>query len=299
MSKGKIVIIAAALFVLFGFKSDVEKVIHIIEAIGREWKENNIHLSGRAAVLMDRDTGDLIFSKNPYEKLFPASTTKILTALVVIEYGNLDDKIKVGKEVNMRKSDESAAGIYEGQVLSVRQLLSGLMLASGNDAARTLAIYTAKRINNDKALSNQEALIYFADEMNKKAHQLGTKNSHFVNPHGLHDPKHYTTAYDMAIIARAAMKNPYFSEIVSKNIYSDKTLTFQNRNKLIDEESDYFYKGANGIKTGHTSAAGYCLVSSAAKNERNLIAVVLNSSEQEIWNDSISLLDQGFSLAKK
>jgi serine-type D-Ala-D-Ala carboxypeptidase (penicillin-binding protein 5/6) len=251
-------------------------------------------IAGEAAVLINQDTGKILYSKNSEEQLYPASTTKILTALIVIEQGNLNDRVKVGKEVHMRESGESAAWIREGQVLTVRQLLAGLMLPSGNDAARTLAIYTAKRIKHSNGLTNEKALYYFAKEMNGKAKELGAKNSHFVNPHGLHDPNHFTTASDMGLIAKAAMSNPHFREIVSEKTYSDRTITFQNRNKLIDSQSQFYYQGANGIKTGYTDEAGYCLVSSASKNGKHMISVVLHSSETQIWKDSISLLDKGF-----
>lgn len=251
-------------------------------------------IKGEAALLLDLDSGKVIYAKNDNKRLFPASTTKILTGLLAVQYGNLNDQITVGKEINLKTAEESSAYLYEGQVLTLRELLAGLMLPSGNDAARTIAIYTAKKQMSNPHISEKKALDYFVAMMNKKAKEVGATDSHFMNPHGLHHPNHYSTAHDLAIIAREAMKNPHFKEVVSSKIYSDKVITFQNRNKLLDSSSPFYFEGANGIKTGFTDEAGYCLVSSAERNGKKLIAVVLKSTEKSIWNDSITLLTNGF-----
>jgi serine-type D-Ala-D-Ala carboxypeptidase (penicillin-binding protein 5/6) len=259
--------------------------------------DSDLSLTGEAAVLLDSESGKMLFSKNAEEVLYPASTTKILTALIAIQNGNLDEEIRVGQEAFMKTPGESSAGLREGQVLTLQQLLKGLMLPSGNDAARTIAIYIAKKVSGDQYLGEQEAINYFAEIMNRKAKKLGATHSHFVNPNGLHDLDHFSTANDLALIAREAMKNSTFKKTVSSHIYSDQTVAYNNRNKLLDTNSPYYYEGANGIKTGFTDEAGYCLVSSASRNGNELIVVVLKSSEENVWNDSISLLDQGFSSA--
>jgi serine-type D-Ala-D-Ala carboxypeptidase (penicillin-binding protein 5/6) len=256
--------------------------------------DSTLPLTGEAAVLMDGATGKVLFTKNAQETLYPASTTKILTALIAIKKGNLDEKIVVGKEALMKTAGESSAGLREGEVLTLRQLLEGLMLPSGNDAARTIAVYIAKKVSGDPDLSGQKAIDVFADIMNQESRKLGATHSHFVNPNGLHDPNHYTTANDLAIITKEAMKNSTFRKTVNSQIYSDQTIVYKNRNELLDTESPYYYKGANGIKTGFTDEAGYCLVSSASRNGNQFIAVILKSTKEDVWKDSIALLDKGF-----
>lgn len=250
-------------------------------------------LKGEAAILVDADRGAVLFAKNENKKMYPASTTKILTALVALEHGDLDEKILVGNEIHMREKGESISFIQEGQVLTLRQLIAGMLLPSGNDAARTIAVHIAKKTSGQD-LTNDKAIEFFTKLMNQKAKEIGAKHSHFVNPHGLHDPNHYTTAYDMAIIAKEAMNNQALIEIFSKNKYTDPTITFPNRNQLVDPTSKYYYQGANGIKTGYTEEAGYCLVSSAIRDGKTLIAVVLKSTETGVWKDSIALLNSGF-----
>ncbi|MED4205653.1 D-alanyl-D-alanine carboxypeptidase family protein [Neobacillus mesonae] len=257
-------------------------------------KEPITTIKGEAGVLMDVETGKVIYAKNENKKLFPASTTKMLTGLLAIKYGNLDDEITVGKEVKLKTTGESTAWLKEGQVLTLRELLAGLMLPSGNDAARTIAIYTAKRQMGNLHGSDEKALNYFVNMMNKEAKKLGAFDSHFMNPHGLHHTNHYSTAHDLGLIAKAAMKNSDFREIVSSKIYSDEAITFENRNQLLNSESPFYFEGANGIKTGFTDEAGYCLVSSAERNGKKVIAVVLNSDQNNVWSDSIALLKKGF-----
>ncbi|MCM3766730.1 D-alanyl-D-alanine carboxypeptidase family protein [Neobacillus niacini] len=258
----------------------------------QETDNRSIFIRGEAGLLLEMDSGKVLYEKNKHKRLFPASTTKILTALLAIENGNLDQQITVGKEVRVKTPGESTAWLREGQVLTLRELLAGLMLPSGNDAARTIAIYTAKTKGGQ--LSEEEALDYFVDMMNERAKKLGAENSHFMNPNGLHHPNHYSTAHDLGLIAKAAMANPAFKDIVSSKIFSDERITYQNRNQLLDDNGPFYFEGANGIKTGFTNEAGYCLVSSAERNGSRFIAVVLKSDKDNIWNDSISLLEKGF-----
>ena len=220
-----------------------------------------------------------ILSENNKDLKLPmASTTKILTALTVIE--NFD----VNQTVTVKKSSTNIEGssIYlkEGERLTVKELLYGLMLRSGNDSAECLAESLTSRDN-------------FIKLMNETAKKYGAFNSNFTNPHGLHDNNHYTTAYDLALITAGAMKNPIFKEIVSTkrvNI-SNETENYDrvliNKNKLLS-----FYEGANGVKTGYTKKAGRCLVSSANRKGMTVITVVLNSPQ--MWERSMELLDYSF-----
>ncbi|UQZ86688.1 D-alanyl-D-alanine carboxypeptidase DacB precursor [Paenibacillus konkukensis] len=254
-------------------------------------------IQGEAGLLMDEKTGKILFDKNENRRLYPASTTKIVTALVALEKAEPNERVTVGDEVDLRTADESTAGLKKGQKLSLRDLLSAMLLPSGNDAARTVARYIASK-ETGRSLSAEESIRYFASLMNDKAAQLGAVSSHFVNPHGLHDPQHYTTARDLAVIARAAMGVPEFRSIVSEAEHtvssSSARLVLANRNKLLQAGSDYYMRGANGIKTGFTDEAGYCLVASASRGGRELIAVVLKSTESDVWLDSQKLLEYGF-----
>lgn len=236
-------------------------------------------LSAQSAVLIDAQMGRVIYEHNAYEKGAPASTTKIMTALVAIENGNLDKKVKVSKKA--ASVEGSSIWLAEGEKMSLKNLLYGLMLSSGNDAATAIA----------ESVGGSEKK--FVRLMNKKAKEMGLKNTHFDNPHGLSSDEHYTTAYELALIAREALKNQLFANIVSTkkqtipwegHTYS-RSLT--NHNKLLN-----LYDGANGVKTGYTKASGRTLVSSATRDGVQLIAVTLNAPDD--WNDHKFLLDYGF-----
>lgn len=239
----------------------------------------SLPLAAECAVLMEAATGRVLYSHNCHARRYPASTTKILTALVVLENCRLDDVVTVPKEAV--GVEGSSIYLSLGERLTVEELLYGLMLRSGNDAATALAIHTAGNIDA------------FAVLMNKKAEELGCMDSSFVNPSGLPSTQHYTTAYDLGLIACAAMANSTFATIVST---TKKVIPWEGREYdrvLINENKMlYNYDGANGIKTGYTKAAGRCLVSSATKNGMTLVAVVLNS--QPMYADCSAMLDHGF-----
>ena len=230
-----------------------------------------------AAILIDKDSGYVLYDKNSDEKRYPASTTKIMTALITLENAeNLDELVEVTEEDFIGvASDASKAGFMVGEQVPVIDLLYGLMLPSGNEAANTLARYIGGSIEN------------FANMMNEKAKELGCKNTHFVNPNGLHDDNHYTTARDLAIITQEALKDETFALIVNT---AQKTLSETNMTPMRDGKplkvyttnmliySRYqpeYYTYAKGVKTGFTSQAGYCLVSTAIYKESQLISVVL------------------------
>lgn len=267
-----------------------------------------LNLDAEGAVLIEQETGKVLYEKNKDEKLYPASTTKILTALLAIENGNLDEIVTVGNEANLAPRDSSLACIDIGEQITLKDLLVGLLVSSGNDAALTIGAHIGRIVAGNPALPYNQALDKFYELMNKRAADLGATNSHFVNPHGYHNKDHYTTAYDLALIAREAMKHEAFREIVKityreypdwnevdKNDPSKKaTRYWVNKNRLLDEKSEYYYPYATGIKTGYTSYSGHCLVSSATKDGLSLIAVVLKSTRDGQWLDSIKLLEYGF-----
>ena len=231
-------------------------------------------LSAEKGIVLDANTGRVLFEKNADSQSLIASTTKIMTALVVCEHCNVLDRVRIPKEAV--GIEGSSMYLRFGEVLTVQELLYGLMLHSGNDAAVALAIYCGGTVEG------------FAQLMNDKARLLGMKNSHFVNPNGLDAPGHYSTARDLAVLAAYAMDNPIFRQTVSTKQVRIGERYLTNHNKLL-----WRVEGADGVKTGYTKAAGRILVSSATREGRRLICVTINAPDD--WNDHAALLEQGFS----
>lgn len=237
---------------------------------------NEIDISAQSGILMDAASGRVLYSFNSQEKLPMASTTKIMTALVAIENGYMEDIIKIKRE--WTGVEGSSIYLYEDEEISKKDLLYGLMLRSGNDAAVAIANYIGGDIDS------------FVEMMNNRSKKIGAINTNFVNPHGLEDNNHYTTAYDLALITKEALKLNTFREIVKTKTWvanRDKNNYFYNKNKTI-----WQYDGGDGIKTGYTQNSGRCLVSSATRKGMQLIAVVLN--DRNWFNDCYKLLDFGF-----
>lgn len=255
-------------------------------------------INAGGAILIEQNTGKVLFEKNGNSKMYPASTTKILTALVAIENGDLDEVITVGDEIGLMDPDGSRAWLRVGEKIKLSNLIMGLLLPSGNDAAYTIAVNIGRKISEDPSQSRDEAIKTFVNKMNERAKEIGANNSNFVNPHGIHNDDHYTTPYDLALIAREALKYDFFRQAVKNYTYegintSNEAHKWENTNKLLDKGSSSYYKYATGIKTGHTTPAGYCLVSSGSKDNMDVIAVVLNTSKENQFKDSITLLDHG------
>ena len=230
-------------------------------------------VSAKSAILMDCTTGRFLYSKEADRRSLIASTTKIMTALVVCEQCNVLDRVKIPREAV--GIEGSSMYLREGEVLTIQELLYGLMLHSGNDAAVALAIYCGGTVGG------------FVQLMNDKARCLGMYNTHFENPNGLDGVAHYSTARDLAVLAAYAMKNPIFEKIVSTKTVRVGERYLKNHNKLL-----WQLEGADGIKTGYTRAAGRILVSSASRNGRRLVAVTI--SDPNDWQDHIALLESGF-----
>lgn len=234
-------------------------------------------VAARSYIVIDADSGRIIGSRNADEKLPIASTTKIMTTILAIENaGNLERNIEV--PASCTGIEGSSLYLRPKQMVSVMDLLYGTMLRSGNDAAETLAAYAGR--------NSTEGFVYM---MNEKAAEIGAYNTNFVNPSGLHDDNHYSTAYDLAMISRYAMNNNLFKEISSSVKYSAKSLntTLYNKNKVV-----YQYPYGSGIKIGYTKAAGRCLVASAEKEGTEIIVVVLD--DQHWFNDSYAMFDWAF-----
>lgn len=255
-------------------------MLFVLMALGnRVGGQQDPSVLAESAALLDTFTGEFLYTKNEDAREYPASATKILTALIVIEAGDLDKMVKV--ELPDTKVEPSSLDLKPGEQYPRRQLLYGLLLKSANDVALALA--------RDDAGSVEA----FVEKMNRRAVELGAASGHFTNPHGLHDPDHYTTAHDLAVIARAAMQQPFLREIVSTIYYTWKspsggTDQLRNHNRLLRH-----FAGCNGLKTGYTRAAQQVLVSSALREGHEVISVVLHTNKPGIWDDSKTLLTYG------
>ncbi|MET0015863.1 serine hydrolase [Oscillibacter sp.] len=233
-----------------------------------------VSISATAAVLMDVDSGRVLYAQNEDTKMLIASTTKIMTALVALENGDLNSTVKISAEA--ANTEGSSMYLKAGEKLKLETLLYGLMLCSGNDAAVAVAQGVAG--STDK----------FVKLMNEKAKALGMTHTSFANPNGLDDDKHYSTAKDMAVLACAAMNNETFSRIVSTRTVTVGGRTLSNHNKLLS-----YVDGCIGLKTGYTKAAGRTLVSCVRRNGQRLVAVTLQDGND--WADHAALYDYGFS----
>jgi len=260
-------------------------------------------VKARCAIVMDAATGGILYAKNPDLPAYPASTAKILTGLIAAEECDPEEWITVGPEIRFAPRDSSRAGLRLGDRIRMEDLIRGLMLPSGNDAAYVLAVRVGRSRFPGLSPAPKAAVARFVDMMNERARRIGAKQSRFTSPDGYHDSRQVTTARDLALIAREAMAHPLFRKIVGSSISIPdpayrtgrrQAWAWENRNKLLDASSPYHYDGSTGIKTGHTTEAGYCLASSACRAGRELISIVLNSTEAGVWTDSAALLDFGF-----
>ena len=250
------------------------------------------HLNAVSAILIEADTGEVIYEKNPDAMMYPASTTKIMTIwLALTMTDDYEQKFTVSANAVNIAPDESSAKLAAGEEVRLIDLMYAAMLVSGNDAATAIAEGLCGSVEN------------FAAYMNQAAMALGCTATHFVNANGLHDENHFSTARDLALIARVAMQNETFRRIVSAtgytlpkdNIYRSRELVTGNR-FLLPEEKKCYYAYGTGLKTGTTTAAGRCFVASASKDGVNLISVVLGAStDTDRYTDSIRLMDYGFS----
>lgn len=238
-------------------------------------------LIGETYILMDVKTGQVLYEKDAQKKMDPASTTKIMTAIVALEKGGLEDIITVGAKPPT--AEGSNINLREGEKLTLEQMLNGLLLNSGNDSALAIAEHIGGSVPA------------FTKLMNQKAREIGAEDTNYVNPHGLTDKNHKTTAYDLALISRYALLNlPKFREIVSTKY--KEIPNFNNSNRQLENTNRLLWscEGADGVKTGYTSAAGRNLVASATRDGWQLLALVLKSGWDDIWCDAESLLDYGF-----
>ena len=258
------------------------------------------HVAAKAALLIDRSSGKVIYEQNADERLYPASLTKIMTCLVALEKGNLSDIVEVHESAFYDISDDSSqAGLMVGERMTLENLLYCMMIVSGNEACNVIAEHIAGSVQA------------FVRMMNERAYELGCRDTHFSNPHGLHDDNHYTTARDLAIITEAALKSQNFCQIVElyeytlpeTNLSPERKLKTTNMLIYKSSSNPLYYSRAHGIKTGYTSRAGRCIISEGISGEMDLLAVVMgaNTSIQdngdllmESFTECRALFDYGF-----
>ena len=270
------------------FCDDIQETPKEDTSISLDFQENlltNVQpddLSAQYVYALDSSNGQILFDKNSTSKCYPASTTKILTSIVAIESINLDTTFTVGNEINLAEEGSSLAYLVQGEEISLKDLLYGLMLPSGNDAAYTIAVNVARILTGNPILTDNEAVTYFVNLMNEKAQEIGMVNSHFEVPDGYHNKNHYVTAQDMMRLLIYAQRVDILKQVASTQSYSTTALTGQehtwiNTNKLLDQNSSYYYEGVNGFKTGFHDDAGNCLIVTANINSREVFLIIMKS----------------------
>lgn len=277
---------------------------------------DKLNINAESAILIDEQSGNVLYEKNSSQRMYPASTTKLLTAILIAEkYQDLSQKANVSYyAVHKVPYSYSIASLIPGEQISLKDLLDSLMVASANDSAFVLAEYMANDGNNYPINSSADAetkfknsIESFSNMMNQKAKDLGCKDSNFVNPNGIHNENHYSTAYDLALIGKYAYNNSTIMSFAQKlsatlsnsKLYTGNQRTFTTTNLLLHKEKSGYYEYANGLKTGYTDAAKYCIIASAKKDDRNLIVVILHSDnctnpETSRESDCKKLFEYGF-----
>lgn len=273
--------------------NDFSEIENNLEPI--EDNEDLLNIYSEAAILIEAKTGKILYDKDIYSRKYPASTTKILTAIIAIENCDLDETAKASYEAIFSvKSGYTIADIQQGETFTIRELLGVLMLQSANEAANIIAEHISGSVEE------------FSKLMNQKAKEIGCLDSNFVNANGAHDDNHYSTAYDLAMIAKYCMQNETFRNLVqiqecslpTTEIYEEERV-FRNTNSLMQTNSRYYYPYCNGIKTGYTTPAKNCLISSSNKNGFELISVILHAESTEDglsarYVDTINLFEYGY-----
>jgi len=270
--------------------------------------ETKPEITAKTGILMEATTGKIIYNKGMHEKMYPASMTKIVTAMVALDNFSPDATIVVGKEINGISLDSSKAGHILGETLTVENLIRGLMIPSGNDSANVLAAAVAKKTEKNENMTDEEWQKVFSDLMNKKAEEIGAKETHFTNAHGYHDENHYTTAYDMALFTREALKNDTIKKIAAEKTFTGNGAgnTLEADSKIVTQEyqwkshnllikdNQYKFPSAIGVKTGFTDQAGACLAAAAEKDGTTFIAVVMFSKDPDRWQDATKLFQYAY-----
>lgn len=249
------------------------------------------NLYAPACILIDAPSGKVLLERNADQQMYPASTTKVITLLLALQKTAPDQVVTIPQSAADVPADSSLVPVYPGETMTMRDLLNGMMICSGNDAANAVAEICAGNVD------------LFADHMNAFAAETGMTSSHFTNPHGYHDPEHYTTARDLAGAVRLGLTDPVFCQFVTCMNYTmaptekRDELTLKNKWEIFDPESEFYIPGAAGVKSGFTSSAGFCYAGAAQRGGRTLIAVVLGeTTRNRAWIDLRRLFEYGFEL---
>lgn len=276
----------------------------------QEYSENAFDkkINAKAAIVVNADTGEIYYEKNADKKMYPASTTKLMTALTVLQILDLDHVVTVGDEVSLIGAGSSVAGFSKGQQVTVKELLQGLLISSGNDAAYILAKAAGQYIlednieNEGKTFTSEECVERFVYEMNKNVRDMELENTRFESPDGYDDEGQYTTAGDLSKIAVNAYANKTIRKICGTESQKSETLgkTWESTNLMLHKDSEYYYKFCKGLKTGSTDNAGKCLVSASKKNGNTFICVVMKAdTEENRVEDSLKLLKAAAQVTKE
>lgn len=263
-------------------------------------QEAEDQLSARYAFVYSTKEDRLLYLRgDSQEPVSPASLTKLLTAKVALTYLKPETEITVGDEITWIDPDSSIAGLQEGQRLSADQLIAGLLLQSGNDAAYTLAVAGGRAISDDQTLDGRQAVSVFVEQMNRQAALLGMTGTHFENPDGIDGDSHYTTVQDLLTLTLTVLEEPTILQYCATQkaevtFSSGESYTWYNSNSLLDPESDYYREQAVGLKTGSTSQAGKCLISLFRDGEDYLIVGVLGSTDDDSRYTDTLLLYQSY-----
>ncbi|MCL2378148.1 MAG: D-alanyl-D-alanine carboxypeptidase [Defluviitaleaceae bacterium] len=271
-----------------------------------ETEATAIPVQATAAILVEQTTGRVLFGYNYHEQRYPASMTKMLTALVVLDHLAPDDIIAVGPEIHNMPSGYASLAHVEGEYLTVRMLLKALMIRSGNETGRVLALNVIRQTQNNPYISYEDAKREFSILLNQRAQELGAENTNFNNPYGLHSPHHFTTAYDLALIARAYMEVPLLAEIAGMRTFNGygtegryipdayiRHYSWTNTNQMLPD-APFGHPNMTGIKTGFTTPAGECLAGAATLGDLSLITIVFDSESPGRWQDTHRLMNYGF-----
>lgn len=259
-------------------------------------------LEAASAILINSD-GKILHYKYALKPVFPGSTSKLLTALVAIDWLKMDDRIKVGREIEMIPEDSSVAGLETGEILDASTLLSAMLLPSGNDAAYVMAAHVGRKSLKMPKAKCETAVKEFVRLMNEKAKEIGVENSCFITPDGYDALGQYMTAYDLGLIALEAAKSNVITKITKKTVMKTELVTgerlcWNNSNLLLDKNSEWYNSKVIGLKTGTTTMAGKCLISAAKTEEGMVVSIVMNSTSRGRWSDSNKLLKYGLKTLK-
>ena len=255
-------------------------------------------LSCSGAMLYDASTDKVLYSRKADEKCYPASLTKLLTAITALKH--VDDTLTftVGSELDLLQPHSSTAGLKKGYQLNLTMLIDAMLVPSGNDAAYTVAAGVARKVYGD-SLSDEEAVKKFAELMNQTAKDIGMNNSHFVTPDGYYQAEHYSTPNDLLTLTKAALDVPAIRTSVAKPLarcvmISGQDVTWKNTNPLIKDDKDLYMEEAIGVKSGYTAEGGYCAAAAAVKDGKTFIAIVVNApTSNDRWTDASILLKRG------